>query len=76
MWSTKPLWRRPSRQSRFLPFANLSQKPDTDYFPCALAEDVTRLLVRNWWPGVLIRHSAVVSVSRNTDGREIGTGSC
>ena len=55
-----------------LPFANLSQEPDTDYFSYGLTEDVIRLLARNRWLDVLSRHSAVAFQGGGTDPREIG----
>ncbi|MEJ0018848.1 MAG: winged helix-turn-helix domain-containing protein [Acetobacteraceae bacterium] len=55
-----------------LPFANLSQEPDTDYFAYGLTEDVIRLLARNRWLDVLSRHSAVAFQGRETDPRTIG----
>ena len=55
-----------------LPFANLSQEPDTDYFSYGLTEDVIWLLARNRWLDVLSRHSAVAFQGSGTDPREIG----
>lgn len=55
-----------------LPFANLSQEPDTDYFTYGLTEDVIRLLARNRWLDVLSRHSAAAFRVQETDPREIG----
>jgi class 3 adenylate cyclase/TolB-like protein/Tfp pilus assembly protein PilF len=55
-----------------LPFVNLSQEPDTDYFSYGLTEDVIRLLARHRWLDVLSRHSTV-AFSRNTDPRTIGS---
>src|SRR5262245_3473186 len=68
---------RPADASRkpsiaVLPFANLSQEPDTDYFSYGLTEDVIRLLARNRWLDVLSRHSAAAFQGRDTDPREIG----
>ena len=56
-----------------LPFANLSQEPDTDYFSYGLTEDVIRLLARNRWLEVLSRHSAKAFLGGTADPREIGT---
>lgn len=56
-----------------LPFANLSQEPDTDYFSYGLTEDVVRLLARNRWLDVLSRHSAIGFRGQDSDPREIGT---
>ncbi|MBS0640612.1 MAG: winged helix-turn-helix domain-containing protein [Proteobacteria bacterium] len=55
-----------------LPFANLSQEPDTDYFSYGLTEDVIRLLARNRWLDVLSRHSTREFAGTTTDPREIG----
>ncbi|MGE0416339.1 MAG: winged helix-turn-helix domain-containing tetratricopeptide repeat protein [Acetobacteraceae bacterium] len=55
-----------------LPFVNLSQEPDTDYFSYGLTEDVIRLLARNRWLDVLSRHSAAAYRSQDVDPREIG----
>jgi TolB-like protein len=55
-----------------LPFANLSQEPDTDYFSYGLTEDIIRLLARNRWLDVLSRHSAVAFRGQNTVPSEIG----
>ena len=56
-----------------LPFVNLSQEPDTDYFSYGLTEDVIRLLARHRWLDVLSRHSAVAFSGRDTDPRLIGS---
>jgi TolB-like protein len=55
-----------------LPFANLSQEPDTEYFSYGLTEDVIRLLARNPWLDVLSRHSGSQFRGREVDAREIG----
>ena len=55
-----------------LPFVNLSQEPDTDYFSYGLTEDVICSLARHRWLDVLSRHSTV-AFSRNTDPRTIGS---
>lgn len=54
-----------------LPFTNLSQEPDTDYFSYGLTEDVIRLLARNRWLDVLSRHSAVAFAGPDPDPRAI-----
>jgi TolB-like protein len=69
---------RPATEARkpsiaVLPFANLSQESDTDYFSYGLTEDVIRLLARNRWLEVLSRHSAKEFLGRTADAREIGT---
>jgi TolB-like protein/class 3 adenylate cyclase/Tfp pilus assembly protein PilF len=56
-----------------LPFMNLSQEPDTDYFSYGLTEDVIRLLARHRWLDVLSRHSAIAFRGRDTDPRAIGS---
>ena len=55
-----------------LPFVNLSQEPDADYFSYGLTEDVIRLLARHRWLDVLSRHSAVAFRGHDTDPRVIG----
>ncbi|MFL5285926.1 MAG: winged helix-turn-helix domain-containing protein [Rhodopila sp.] len=55
-----------------LPFANLSQEHDTDYFSYGLTEDVIRLLARDRWLEVLSRHSAKEFLGGSADPREIG----
>jgi TolB-like protein/class 3 adenylate cyclase/Tfp pilus assembly protein PilF len=55
-----------------LPFMNLRQDPDTDYFCYGLTEDVIRLLARHRWLDVLSRHSAVAFCGREADPRTIG----
>jgi len=65
----------PSRKPSIavMPFGNVSQEPDTDYFSYGLTEDVIRLLARNRWLDVLSRHSAICFRDRDTDPRDIGT---
>lgn len=55
-----------------LPFRNLSQDPDTDYFSYGLTEDVVRMLARNRWMDVLSRHSAAGLDATGMQPREIG----
>jgi TolB-like protein len=55
-----------------LPFANLSQDPDTDYFSYGLTEDIVRMLARNRWMDVLSRHSAAGLDREQMQPREIG----
>ncbi len=55
-----------------LPFRNLSQDPDTDYFSYGLTEDVVRMLARNRWMDVLSRHSAAGLDAPGMQPREIG----
>jgi TolB-like protein len=55
-----------------LPFTNLSQEPDTDYFGYGLTEDIIRLLARNRWLDVLSRHSAAAFKGREVPAQEIG----
>jgi TolB-like protein/class 3 adenylate cyclase len=56
-----------------LPFVNLGQESDTDYFGYGLTEDVIRLLARNRWLDVLSRHSAMAFGGRDIDPRAIGS---
>jgi TolB-like protein len=55
-----------------LPFRNLSQDPDTDYFSYGLTEDLVRMLARNRWMDVLSRHSAAGLDTSGMQPREIG----
>jgi TolB-like protein len=55
-----------------LPFRNLSQDPDTDYFGYGLTEDLVRMLARNRWMDVLSRHSAAGLDTAGMQPREIG----
>ena len=66
--TSDPSSRKPS--VAVLPFANLSQEPDTDYFSYGLTEDVIRLLARNRWLDVLSRHSAVAFQGANRSARD------
>jgi TolB-like protein len=56
-----------------LPFANLNQDPDAEYFSYGLTEDIIRLLSRHRWLTVLSRHSTFPFRGRDVDPREIGT---
>jgi TolB-like protein len=49
--------RRPS--VAVVPFANLSENPEHEYFSYGLTEDLIRMLGRNRWLRVLSRHSAL-----------------
>ena len=40
-----------------LPFGNMSDDPENDYFSYGLTEDIIRLLARNRWLSVISRHS-------------------
>ncbi|MCC7283527.1 MAG: winged helix-turn-helix domain-containing protein [Acetobacteraceae bacterium] len=55
-----------------LPFANLSQDQDAEYFTHGLTEDIIRLLARYRWLTVLSRHSTFPFRGRDVDPREIG----
>ncbi|HEX2555641.1 MAG TPA: winged helix-turn-helix domain-containing protein [Microvirga sp.] len=55
-----------------LPFVNVNQDPDHDYFAYGLTEDIIRLLGRNRWLDVLTRHSTVQYRGQEIDPREIG----
>jgi TolB-like protein/Flp pilus assembly protein TadD len=56
-----------------LPFTNLSQNPEHEYFSYGLTEDIIRLLGRNRWLNVLSRHSTYPFAGRSTDTRELGS---
>jgi len=55
-----------------LPFINLTEEPEHEYFAYGLTEDVIRLLGRNRWLKVLTRHSAYSYRGKEVDPREIG----
>lgn len=55
-----------------MPFVNLNQEQDAEYFAFGLTEDVIRLLARNPWLDVLSRHSGAAFRDRHLDAREIG----
>ena len=53
-----------------LPFENLSNDPENDYFSYGLTEDIIRLLARNRWLSVISRHSTIGFKGRAVDARE------
>ena len=55
-----------------LPFKNMSDEPDNDYFSYGLTEDIIRLLARNRWLSVISRHSTIAYKGREVDPREVG----
>ena len=55
-----------------MPFGNMSDDPENDYFSYGLTEDIIRLLARNRWLSVISRHSTVAFQGRVVDAREIG----
>ena len=55
-----------------LPFENMSNDPENDYFSYGLTEDIIRLLARNRWLSVISRHSTVGFQGRTVDAREVG----
>jgi TolB-like protein/DNA-binding winged helix-turn-helix (wHTH) protein len=55
-----------------LPFGNMSDDPENDYFSYGLTEDIIRLLARNRWLSVISRHSTIAFQGRDVDAREIG----
>ena len=55
-----------------MPFGNMSDDPENDYFSYGLTEDIIRLLARNRWLSVISRHSTVAFQGRMVDAREIG----
>jgi TolB-like protein len=55
-----------------LPFQNVSQDPDHEYFAYGLTEDVIRLLGRNRWLTVLTRHATAAYRGTAADAREVG----
>ena len=55
-----------------LPFGNMSDDPENDYFSYGLTEDIIRLLARNRWLSVISRHSTIAFQGRVVDAREVG----
>jgi len=55
-----------------LPFENISNDPENDYFNYGLTEDIIRLLARNRWLSVISRHSTIGFQGRVVDAREVG----
>lgn len=55
-----------------MPFGNMSDDPENDYFSYGLTEDIIRLLARNRWLTVISRHSTVAFQGRTVDAREVG----
>jgi TolB-like protein/DNA-binding winged helix-turn-helix (wHTH) protein/cytochrome c-type biogenesis protein CcmH/NrfG len=55
-----------------LPFANVSQDPEHEYFAYGLTEDVVRLLGRNRWLTVLTRHTMAPQLGTAVDARAVG----
>ena len=54
-----------------MPFANLSDNAENDYFSYGMTEDIIRLLARNRWLAVLSRHSTSAFQGRAVDVREV-----
>ena len=55
-----------------MPFRNMSDDPENDYFSYGLTEDIIRLLARNRWLSVISRHSTIAFQGREVDAREVG----
>ena len=55
-----------------MPFGNMSDNTENDYFSYGLTEDIIRLLARNRWLSVISRHSTFAFEGRTVDTREIG----
>jgi TolB-like protein/DNA-binding winged helix-turn-helix (wHTH) protein len=55
-----------------LPFGNMSDDPENDYFSYGLTEDIIRLLARNRWLSVISRHSTIAFQGRVVDARDVG----
>jgi TolB-like protein/DNA-binding winged helix-turn-helix (wHTH) protein len=55
-----------------MPFGNMSDDPENDYFSYGLTEDIIRLLARNRWLSVISRHSTIAFQGRAVDAREVG----
>jgi TolB-like protein/cytochrome c-type biogenesis protein CcmH/NrfG len=68
----QPAFERHKPSIAVMPFANVSEDPEHEYFAYGLTEDVIRLLGRNRWLTVLTRHSTLPYKGREVDPREIG----
>ena len=55
-----------------LPFVNMSNDPENEYFSYGLTEDIIRLLARNRWLSVISRHSTIGFGGRVVDARDVG----
>jgi TolB-like protein len=55
-----------------LPFENISNDPENEYFSYGLTEDTIRLLARNRWLSVISRHSTIGFLGSAVDTREVG----
>lgn len=55
-----------------LPFDNLSNDSENDYFTYGLTEDIIRLLARNRWLSVISRHSTIEFQGLAIGVREVG----
>jgi TolB-like protein len=55
-----------------MPFVNLGQDPEQDYFAYGITEDIIRLLARNRWLAVLGRHSTMGFKDTDLDAPTIG----
>ncbi|WP_027519193.1 winged helix-turn-helix domain-containing tetratricopeptide repeat protein [Bradyrhizobium sp. WSM1417] len=55
-----------------LPFQNISNDPENEYFSYGLTEDIIRLLARNRWLSVISRHSTIGFLGGTVDAREVG----
>ena len=55
-----------------IPFGNMSDDAENDYFSYGLTEDIIRLLARNRWLSVISRHSTMAFKVRALNAREIG----
>jgi TolB-like protein/DNA-binding winged helix-turn-helix (wHTH) protein len=53
-----------------LPFKNLSDDPEYEYFSYGMMEDLIRLLARNRWLTVISRHSTAALTDRDLDLRQ------
>jgi TolB-like protein len=55
-----------------MPFVNLGQDPEQEYFAYGITEDIIRLLARNRWLAVLGRHSTMSFKDLDLDAPTIG----
>jgi TolB-like protein/DNA-binding winged helix-turn-helix (wHTH) protein len=70
--AAEPAVERGKSSIAILPFENVSEDAEHEYFAYGLTEDVIRLLGRNRWLTVLTRHSTYAYRGKEVDPREIG----
>ena len=70
--ASAPILERSKPSVAVLPFANVGEDREHDYFAYGLTEDVIRLLGRNRWLAVLTRHATFPYRDKPVDPRAVG----